>query len=119
MVAKQFEVELRHRPDVAILDLHGEIDAFSEEDLNAAYAEADRQSPKTLVLNFTDVNYINSTGIALIVGILAQARKARRRLMVYGLSDHYEEIFTITRLADFMDVYEDEDSALAAATDGA
>jgi anti-anti-sigma factor len=67
-----------------------------------------------ILLNFSDVDYINSTGIALIVGLLAQARKSHRKLVVYGLSDHYVQIFQITRLSDFMDIYQDELSALAA-----
>jgi len=65
------------------------------------------------VLNFNRVDYINSTGIALIVGLLAKARQSRRRLSVYGLSEHYVEIFHITRLADFMSLFPDEASALA------
>jgi anti-anti-sigma factor len=67
------------------------------------------------VLNFTAVGYINSTGIALIVAILAKARRARLPLRVYGLSPHYQEIFQITRLADFMSICADEASALAVA----
>ena len=59
------------------------------------------------------MDYINSTGIALIVGVLAQARKAGCRLLTTGLSSHYVEIFHITRLADFMSIYPDEASALA------
>jgi anti-anti-sigma factor len=55
-----------------------------------------------VLLNFSGVEYINSTGIALIVGVLAQVRKAKRHLSTFGLSDHYTEIFQITRLADFM-----------------
>jgi anti-anti-sigma regulatory factor len=62
------------------------------------------------------VDYINSTGIALIVGLLARARASRRRLLAYGLSDHYVEIFNITRLSDFVSVLPDEKSALAEAT---
>jgi anti-anti-sigma factor len=92
--------------------LIGEINAFSDSALSAAYAEADKLNPATIVLNFSNVDYINSTGIALIVGMLAQARKAHRRLAVYGLSEHYIEIFQITRLADFMDIYPDRQSAL-------
>jgi anti-anti-sigma factor len=65
------------------------------------------------VLNFRAVDYINSTGIALIVGLLAQARKSRRKLVVCGLSEHYQEIFRITRLSDFMEIFDDETSALA------
>jgi anti-anti-sigma regulatory factor len=49
------------------------------------------------------------------VGLLAQARKTHRRLVTCGLSDHYQEIFHITRLSDFMTMYGDEASALASA----
>jgi len=95
-----------------ILDMSGEINAFAEERLNEAYSQVEERSPEIIVLNFTEVSYINSTGIALIVGMLAKARKNRQRMVVYGLSDHYQEIFQITRLADFMDIYADETSAL-------
>ena len=64
-----------------------------------------RAAPAAIVLNFQEVDYINSTGIALIVGLLAQARKSHRQLVVYGLSEHYQEIFRITRLSDFMQIY--------------
>jgi anti-anti-sigma factor len=103
---------VRHRPGAAVIDLHGEIDAFAEDNLNAAYAEAESLEEDVILLNFTDVGYINSTGIALIVGLLARARKTHRRLLACGLSDHYVEIFHITRLIDFMSVFPDETSAL-------
>ena len=113
MPAIPLAASVRHRPNVAIVDLHGDIDASSEDVLNAAYAEASRQDPAAIVLNFGDVPFIESTGIALIVGLLAQARKSRRRLLAYGLSEHYVRIFHITRLADFMSTFPDETSALA------
>ena len=114
MPARHLDANVRHKPDAAIIDLHGEINASAEETLNAAYADATRRDPATILLNFADVDYINSTGIALIVSLLAQARKSHRRLLAYGLSDHYVEIFQITRLSDFMNVFPDETSALAA-----
>src|SRR5437763_1340916 len=113
MPAKNLEANVRHLPRVAIVDLHGEINAFAEERLNAAYAEAESRGTDVIMLNFSDVNYINSTGIALIVSLLARARKAKRRLLACGLSDHYVEIFQITRLVDFMSVYPDEATALS------
>jgi len=116
MAPKVFEAKVRHQPRVSIINMHGEINAFAEEAMNAAYEEADRESSDVIVVNFSDVDYINSTGIALIVGLLARARKSRRRLLACGLSEHYVEIFHITRLADFMTVFPDETAALADAT---
>jgi anti-sigma B factor antagonist len=115
MPARQLEASVRRQPPTTVIDLRGEINAFGAEALNAAYAEAERDNPEVVLLNFAGVDYINSTGIALIVGLLAKARAARRRLIVCGLSEHYTEIFQITRLSDFMTMFQDEESALAGA----
>lgn len=110
---RQFEATVRGGDALVIIDMHGELDGFAEEALNGAYAEATLLGPTGVLLNFSDVDYINSTGIALIVGLLAQARKSHLRLLTSGLSEHYQEIFRITRLADFMSMVPDERAALS------
>jgi anti-anti-sigma factor len=116
MPANYLEVSMRLKPRGAVLDLRGEINGFAQDALNAAYAEAEANNPETILLNFEEVDYINSTGIALIVGVLAKARASKRRLLAYGLSDHYVEIFNITRLSDFVSVLPNEESALSEAS---
>lgn len=114
MATRMLEARVRHKkPRVAVIDLQGEINGFAEETLNTAYAEAENEQPEVILLNFARVDYINSTGIALIVTLLARARKSHVHLYSCGLSEHYVEIFNITRLADFMNVFPDEASALA------
>ena len=110
---RPFSAAVRPADGAAIIDLSGEINAAADTALNAAYAQAVQGQPDRLLLNFGDVDYINSTGIALIVGVLAQARKAHIALVTFGLSPHYQEIFRITRLSDFMGMTSDEASALA------
>lgn len=113
MPTRPFDAQVRReQPRAVILDLHGEINSTAEESLNQAYAEAEEARPEAILLNFADVDYMNSTGIALIVSLLARARKSHIPLRAVGLSEHYREIFTITRLADFMGLYSDEASAL-------
>ena len=116
MAVRHLNVEVRRELDIAVLDMVGEINGFAEEALNAAYAEAEAEDPKTILLNFEGVEYINSTGIALIVGLLARARASHRSLLACNLSEHYVEIFNITRLSDFMSVFPDEKSAVAEAS---
>lgn len=113
MATKPLEATVRKEGKAAVISLQGEIDSFGEEVLNQAYGDAERLGTSAVLLNFSGVDYINSTGIALIVGLLARARKTGRRLLTSGLSSHYVEIFQITRLADFMSVYPDEATALA------
>jgi len=65
---------VRRRDRVAVIDLAGDINRGAEEALEAAWAQAVAERPDAVVLNFEAAGYINSTGIALIVGLLARAR---------------------------------------------
>ena len=109
-----FDATVRQQPRAAIIELRGEINAAAEEGLNVAYGLAAQHSPELILLNFAQVDYMNSTGIALVVALLARARKNHQQLIACGLSPHYREIFEITRLADYMPVFSDETSALTA-----
>jgi anti-anti-sigma factor len=115
MPTQRLEAGVRTRRGVAIIDLRGEVNASAESRLEVAYARAEHRDRASIVLNFSDVQYIDSKGIAHFVTLLMRAVRTGRRLLAYGLSDHYREIFEITRLADFIELYEDEAAALAAA----
>jgi anti-anti-sigma factor len=114
MATRELEATVRQRQGVAILDLTGDVDSSGETALQRAYDEA-AAGGGPVVLNFTGADYINSTGIALIVGLLAQARARDVQITACGLSDHYREIFEITRLADFMTIADNEDGAVSGA----
>ena len=111
MAEAQLEANVRLQDGMAIIDLRGDIDGFAEAALIAAYLQAETREPTALALNFSQVDYINSTGIALIVGMLARARKDNRPVIAFGLSDHFADIFEITRLSDFMQIVPDEAAA--------
>ncbi|HEX2152588.1 MAG TPA: STAS domain-containing protein [Acidimicrobiia bacterium] len=116
MIGHEFEVTTRPDGDGRVtFELSGDINAAAGDRLGALHSELDRDGLNTLVLDFERVEYINSTGIALIVALLARARTADVDVVAFGLSDHYREIFQITRLADFMGIFPDRASALRAA----
>jgi anti-anti-sigma factor len=111
MPGTDFAVRVDEIDGVATLRMSGDVNRGAQEGLEHAYAEVTGPS---VVLDFTDVDYINSTGIAVIVGILAKARAGGREIRAFGLTDHYRQIFQITRIADFMAIYDDEHTAVAA-----
>lgn len=112
MAVHELNATVRRRNGVAVVDLAGDIDRAADAPLRKAYDEVAAEGAGTLLLNFGGVGYINSTGIAVIVGLLARARKERRAVAAYGLSDHYRQIFTITRLSDFVGLFPDEEAAV-------
>lgn len=105
MAATEFAAQVRQEDGVAVIDLTGDVSAAAEQTLLAAYAET--SGAPVALLDFSAVDYINSTGIALIVGLLAQARTAGQEVQARGLAEHYREIFRITRLSDFMTILDD------------
>jgi anti-anti-sigma factor len=108
------QAEVLSLPGGAVIQLSGDVDGTAVDVLTAAYEQAAAAGdPASIVLDFAAVGYINSTGIALIVSVLAKARSQRRKVVASGLSEHYREIFDITRLSDFIELFGDLDQALS------
>ena len=111
MPGTAFEVKVERTDRATTLRMSGDVNRTAQEGLADAY---EASGPGPVVLDFSEVDYINSTGIAVIVGVLAKARAAGRAVRAFGLTDHYREIFEITRIADFMGIFDDENDAVMA-----
>jgi anti-sigma B factor antagonist len=109
-----FEVEVVRRGSVVVARLRGQLDGSATAALDRAYDHGMQEPAGALLLRFDGVDYINSTGIALIVGLLGRARSSGVEVLVCGLSEHYQHIFEITRLTDFVRSFPDEEAAVGA-----
>ena len=106
MEAIEFTAVVMGTEDAARIHCTGDLNVRADGAMEAAYAEALALGAHQITLEFEDVGYINSTGIALVVRLLADARRDGRAVRAIGLSEHYREIFRITRLSDFMEIVE-------------
>ncbi|MGI8586132.1 MAG: STAS domain-containing protein [Chloroflexia bacterium] len=102
-------------PAVSIIDIQGDITAFAEDTLMDAYGKASTPTTRTIILNFSGLEYMNSSGIGLLVTLLIRVNRQKQRLLAYGLSEHYRQIFELTRLNEAIGIYDTEQAALAAA----
>jgi anti-sigma B factor antagonist len=110
-MSERFTVEATDTaPGEATIRMHGDVDIAADHALAAAYEQATADGASRIILDFAGVGYINSTGIALIVRLLAEARRDHRDVMAVGLSDHYKEIFRLTRLADYVTIVGAQDA---------
>jgi anti-anti-sigma factor len=100
----------------AILRIAGDVTSASEGDLTAGFGEALDGGARAVVLDFSGMEYMNSGGIGLLVTLLVRAQRGGARLLATGLSDHYRQILSLTRLDEAIQVCDDEATALAAAT---
>jgi anti-sigma B factor antagonist len=104
----------RMRGNIAIIDIEGEVTAHTDDALTSAFADASSGST-TIILNFVGLDYMNSSGIGQLVTLLIRAQRNKQKLFAYGLSDHYKQIFRLTRLDEAIGIYDSESNALAAA----
>ena len=102
-------------PATRVIDIKGDITAHSEDVLMDAYGRASGERVKAIVLNFSGLDYMNSGGIGLLVTLLVRAQRQRQRVLAYGLSDHYRQIFELTRLDEAVGIHDSEPDTLAAA----
>lgn len=112
MLEDELTVQTRQHNDIGIIDLIGDVTTFAEEKINAAYQEVTKQGTKYVLLNFRQNDYINSAGIAILIGIVTEINRNNQKLAFSGLSQHFQKIFRMVGLAQYAEIYQDESDAL-------
>ena len=100
---------------ISAIDLEGEVTGFAETIMTEAYNQATKDNPHSVIINFSKLEYMNSSGIGLLVTILIRAQRQKIKLLACGLSEHYIQIFELTRLNEAIGIYVTEADALKAA----
>jgi len=109
-------IELRSTddPTASLIRIEGDITSASEPALTDAYTQADGSGARTIILDFSGLEYMNSGGIGLLVTLLVRAQRNGQRLLAVGLNEHYRQILALTRIDEAIGIHETTDAALAA-----
>jgi anti-sigma B factor antagonist len=99
----------------SIIRIDGDLTAAREGALMEAYNAAATEDTRAVILDFSDLEYMNSTGIGLLVTLLVRANRQRHRLLACGFTDHYRQILELTRLDEAIDIFDTKADAVAAA----
>lgn len=107
-------MDTREAGDVTVVDLHGRI-ALGEESaaLRDKMAYLLTEAKKKILLNMSDVSYIDSSGLGALVSTYTSAKKQGVEIKLAALSDKVSDLMEITRLYTVFDVAPDEATALA------
>lgn len=97
--------------DLAILRFQGDIMSTSEEAILGTYVKL-ASGTRRIMLDFTAVPYLNSSGIALIIELLLAVRNAAQVVVCFGLTPHFEKVFRVLGLSKYTSLYPDQASAL-------
>ena len=97
--------ETSERADGVHVQLSGELDISTASNVEARLMELERRSPERLILDLRRVNFIDSTGLSMIINADGRARKDGRRLTIVSGDGVPRRILRTVGLEDRLDVH--------------
>ncbi|MCX6137759.1 MAG: STAS domain-containing protein [Ignavibacteriales bacterium] len=98
---------------VGIINLMGDVTPFSEKEVMDIYEQLTRENYGNILLNFAEAAYINSGGIAIIISIVTEGRKKNQTIAVCSLTPHFQKIFDMIGLTEYVTLHPTQDAALS------
>jgi anti-sigma B factor antagonist len=99
---------------ITCLRFTGDISSASRDAVVGTYQALDKASNPRILLDFKGVEYLNSSGIALVIQVLMEASKSGQSIAICGLTTHFTKVFTMVGITKYATLYPDETAALSA-----
>ena len=109
---KEIQVSISKKDDVSILNITGDVTSISGETIEEAYQKVSNAGAKKILIYFDQDGYINSGGIAILIGIASESRKNGQTIRMTGLSGHFQKIFNMVGLTKYTEIFPTEELAL-------
>ena len=100
--------------NVSVLRYEGDIASTSKDAVLGTYQALPKETAKLVLLDFTKVDYINSSGIALVIQMLIEASNSGQKVFAFGLSPHFTKVFTMVGITKYAGLFPNESAAMAA-----
>jgi anti-anti-sigma factor len=105
------KAELEATGALAILRFAGDISSTSRDAVLGAWENLPRDSVRNILLDFTKVDYLNSSGLALVIQMLMEANKSGQKVRCFGLTPHFQKVFRMVGIAKYAEIHPDEAAA--------
>ena len=99
---------------VSILRFEGDIASTSKDAVIGVYQSLPKDTAKLVLLDFSKVEYINSSGIAIVIQLLIEAANSEQKVYAFGLTPHFAKVFTMVGITKYAKLFPSEAEALAA-----
>ena len=100
------------RNNVGIIELVGEITSQADQEMFENFQKLEKEGLKKFLLKFNEASYINSSGLAIVISLVSEGKKKKQKIAASGLSKHFQKVFDVIGLTDYMDIFATEEEAL-------
>ncbi len=108
----ELQLATRHEGDVSVVSARGEVDVFTAPDLDTELDGLIAAGSSRLVVDLSDVAFLDSTGLGVLVKALKHAREAGGWLHLVVTSDRIRKIFEITGLDASIPIFDTAQDAI-------
>jgi len=106
------KVQVQVNSGITIIGCAGEVDLYSSPRLREALVKEMQAGVGSLLVNMTDVSYIDSSGIATLVEGLQLSKQTRTRFGLFGLRKNARSVLKLARLDQVFIIFENEQEAI-------
>jgi anti-sigma B factor antagonist len=110
----QMEITSMENQSSLVLNLKGRLDFATSNTLKEEILRHITEGRNRILLNMSQIDFVNSSGLGTLVSILKEIRLAKGRLALSNLATYVQEIFEITQLSHIFEIYDSEPDALEA-----
>ncbi len=105
-------VNVREKDGVFILDLSGRLDINASDKINKTVDDILEKGGKIFLMNFSEVDFVSSPGLVILVSILKKIRKEQGRIALFNLQSYVREVFEVTQLTKVFEIFESEEEGI-------
>lgn len=98
--------------EVLICALEGEVDLNNSPQLRKAFEEIIKRDEKKVLVEFSRVSYIDSSGLATLIEMFQRLKKIGGRMRFSGMNQKIKNTFEITKLHKLFDIFDNQEAAL-------
>jgi len=107
------EIRTRSRNNWTIFDLEGKLNETTSKTLTNEIDTKINSGAKKIILNFQNLNFINSSGLGSLISISKKINQVKGELRFFNLQPFVNDLFNITKLCNVFSVYSSEDEAVS------
>lgn len=106
-------VEFEEKEKFYLVRLSGDFDMLNSSKIkNQILEKVSDTFSKDLLIDLTDVSYIDSSGLGVLIGLHKQCKLNGRKLKIFGLNKNLQELFSLTSLDKILNIYDTLEKAM-------
>jgi anti-anti-sigma factor len=112
-MSSALKVITRPADKATVIELHGDVSSDGDAAIKDAYRSAVAAGANNILFNMGKTEYINTSGISVLISVVMEAKKAGHKILVSGVSPHYKKVFDLVRFSVYVTMFDTEEAALA------